>query len=622
VLVALALCHCPQGTGQKKTSYASQTTSEMRNAFAVAENFYRQQNYQNALESYVNYIKSYPYTALTDESYYKIAKIYFLKKNYPDSIANFESIVRQSPDPAYVGKALHYAGYAAYMNQDYAKAYDLLRDVKPATLPVKLRLQFFSLAVSLAEKEANYQDFSDYALLRLYDTYEEVAVHLRDFEGQQVLSYGIVGDRVQAWLVTPIKIQDITKWMRTYPVAPAKELVDYKIAKTYFAEKPENKITAGLLNTFLKNYPRSRYVSDVKKMLKQIGVEVAVTSEKPFVVGLITPSSDGAIYGDAVMEGLQCAAGINGLCGENSSIRVVKLESGSDQTSLRAAFEGLQAQKVAAVIALVPGQLTVQAATIGAELQIPTFLISQQAGLMKQGRFIFQMGLVPEKQIEDLVATAIKKGQKRFVIYYPDISYGQVMSTLFEKEATSRGGKIIAKMAYKKGSPDPYEPAEALKKVLDAQGDKKSFDAMFVPDSYLQLDNLITGLQFYKLTGFPLLGTNAWNDARLTNKINGLYPGSVFVDLYDANDNSEIARDFQARFSQSFGKSPSVLHALGYDSMMIVRNAVSQAGASKILETLSDRFGYRGVTGVRGFELGKAPVVQTSVIPVKSIGGR
>ncbi len=621
LVLSLFLQQCQTGVGtSKKPTYASEVNSEMRTAFAAAEEAYRAQNYDAALTAYNGYIKAYPYNSLTDESYYKIAKIYFLKKDYASSIVNFSSIIHNSPDPAYVGKAGHYAGYAAFLAADYPKSYELLKDVKPSTLPVKLRLQFFSLAISLSEKDATYADFSDYALLRLYDTYEEVAMRLRDFEGQQVLSYESAQSRLQTWVATPVLVANITDWMKRYPIAPAKEHVDYKIAKAYFTEKQGSKTTASLLNTFLKNYPRSQYAVDVKRMLTAMGAEIVVSHEKPFQVGVILPAGEGAIYGNAILQGISCAVGLEGACGETSSAEIIKAESGWDAASLRVAFEEMKSKNVAAIIALIP-TLGSEAASLGVELKIPTFLISQQDGLMKQGESIFQMGLIPSKQIEDLVETAIKNGQKRFAIYYPDMNYGQVMSSLFEKEVQSRGGKIIAKVSYKKGSPDPYESAENLQKAINAMGAQKRLDALFIPDSYLQLGHLITGLQFYKLTGFPLLGTNAWNDPKLSSTVNSLYPNSLFVDIYNSDDSSDIATDFKTRFTQSYSKAPSVLNALGYDTMMMIRSAVSQSGPTRLLSTLKDRFGYRGVTGIRGFLPGEAPIVQTSVIYVKTVSG-
>lgn len=618
---ALFLQQCQTGVGvSKKPTYATEVNSAMRTVFASAEAEYRAQNYTQALDAYHAYIKAYAYNSLTDESYYKIAKIHFLKKDYANSIGNFENIIRHSPDAAYVGKAGHYAGYAAFLAGDYPKSYQLLKDVKPSTLPVKLRLQFFSLAISLSEKDAAYADFSDYALLRLYDTYEEVALQLRDFEGQQVLPYESAQSRLQTWVATPVLVANISDWMKHYPVAPAKEHVDYKIAKAYFTEKQTSKSTAVYLNTFLKNYPRSQYAVDVKRMLTAMGAEIVLSHEKPFQVGVILPAGEGAIYGNAVMQGITCAVGLEGACGETSSVEIVKAESGWDAATLRVAFEEMKTKNVAAVIALVP-TLGSEAASLGVELNIPTFLISQQDGLMKQGESIFQMGLIPAKQIEDLVETAIKNGQKRFAIYYPDMNYGQVMSGLFEKEVQSRGGKVIAKVSYKKGSPDPYESAENLQKAINAMGAQKRLDALFIPDSYLQLGHLITGLQFYKLTGFPLLGTNAWNDPKLSNTINALYPNSLFVDIYNASDSSDVVSDFKTRFSQSYNKAPSVLNALGYDTMMMIRSAVSQSGPNRLQSTLKDRFGYRGVTGIRGFLPGEAPIVQTSVIYVKTVSG-
>lgn len=620
VLVISVQCQT-SGPGAKKSKYASEVNSEMRNQFAVAEEHYRKQNYAQAEASYKAYIEAYPYNHLTDESYYKMAKIYFLKKDFAKAIENFSSILRHSPDQAYIGKAGHYAGYAAFLSADYEKSYQFLKEVKPTSLPVKLRLQFFSLAISLAEKDQKYADFSDYALLRLYDTYEEVASQLRDFEGQQVLPYQITQSRVNVWVNTPIAIDQITNWMKNYPLSPAKELVDYKISKAYFTGRRESKSTAQFLNSFLKNYPRSTYAPEIKSMLADMGSPVMPVKEKEFVVGLILQDEQAKAYSDDILQGVHCAVGLAGVCGETSSAEIIQKTSGSDVATLRVAFEELKAQKVSSVIVFAPS-LAEESASLAAELNMPTFIISQQEGLMKQSDVVYQVGLLPEKQIEDLVETAIKEGHKRFAIYYPQINYGKLMSSLFEKEVQSRGGKVIAKVSYDKASPDPYASAEALQKALETMGGVKTLDALFVPDSFVRMSHLITGLQFYKLTGFTMLGTNTWNDPKLTPTLATLYPQSLFVDIYSSADTSELVQDFKNRFSQSFSHEPSLLNALGYDTMMMIRSAVNQEGAGRLAQTLKERFGYRGVTGVRGFQAGVAPIVQTTVIRVQTLHGR
>lgn len=620
ICVGFTFVNCPSNGVRPKSDYAVEVTPEMRTEFSVAEKLYRGRQYTKAMETYKLYIENYSYNKLTDEARYKVAKIYFLEKKYSESIGYFKKIINTTPDEKYAAKSGHYAGYAAFLKDDFSQSYQYLKAVKPMGLPVKLRLQYYSLAIFMAQKADDYHDFEIYSALKLYDLYESNAAHLRSFHGNLIMSYKKNKNLLDVWVLTPATLADLPDWLEKYPNDPAKEMVDLKLAKAYFKDKPDAKATRERLLMFLRNYPRSEAAGDVQNMLDQLGVDASQVEGRQFKIGVITPSGDGEQYGQAILNGVKCATGENGACGEKSAVQYVHEESGWDEKSLREAFAKVLEQDVAAIVALVPGQLTLEAAIVANEKHVPVILITQQSGIMQQGSYVFQMGLLPEQQIVDLVQAAIQKGQRQFGIFYPDILYGEVMTQLFEREVEKQGGKIITKVSYNKKSSDSYAQVRKLKKHIKLKGNSNldvGFDALFIPDSFLQINNIVTSLKFHQVTGFPLLGTNTWNDNDLSKEIGELFPGSFFVDLYNSRDSSRITREFHSEFTKSFSEEPSVLNALGYDAVMMLRHAANLGGTKDIHETLNNKFGFRGVTGVRGFEKGKAPIVQTSIVRIR-----
>lgn len=629
LFLTLFVAACGGGGGlAKKAVYDAEVNAEMRESFAKAERQYRGKNYAKAFTDYRAYIEGFPYNALTDEAYYKIGKIYFLKKDYPQAVESFGWIVNNSPDAKYLAKAGHYAGYAAFLHDDHKTSYKHLKDVQGSQLPIKLRLQFYSLPILMAQGQDEYRDFADYSTLKLYDMYEGPAANLRRFRGRHIVGYKKAQDLVNVWVMTPVSLKEMPKWAKDYPAGPSREMVDYKWAQAYFKDKPDDEKTRDFLLMYLRNYPRSEFSADVQKMLDQLGVESTEFEKQAFKIGVLYlpggPKSEAHAYNEAILNGVKCAVGFGGACGEKSGIQVVMEESGWEVKALRESFAKLQEQGVSAIVALVPGQLTLELAGLASEKEVPLFLISQQSGLMNQGTYVFQMGLSPEKQMEDLVQAAFQKGYRRFGIYHPDVLYGDVMSQAFENEVQKNGGEIVMKVSYNKRSSDPFAQVRKLKKHIGLKGNSTNnvgFDALFIPDSFLQVNSIVMGLQFHQLQDFPLMGTNTWNDEQLTPLVAKLFPGSFFVDLYDREGDSRIEKDFRRRYEETHGQQPSVLNALGYDSAMMIRHAANLEGENRIQKALTGRFGYRGVTGIRGFEKGRYPVIHTNVIRVRHSQG-
>ena len=143
------------------------------------------------------------------------------------------------------------------------------------------------------------------------------------------------------------------------------------------------------------------------------------------------------------------------------------------------------------------------------------------------------------------------------------------------------------------------------------------FDALFLPDSYAALGRIIPGLQVVTIRGIPLLGTNAWNDPRLKGELFVNYPGSFFVDLYDPQSKNAFNVRFVDDFTKAMGVGPSNLAALGFDSALLVAQAIKESGytkTGKVKEALSSLAGFRGVTTLHSFQKLQNPVINSIIL--------
>ncbi len=377
-----------------------------------------------------------------------------------------------------------------------------------------------------------------------------------------------------------------------------------------------------MLTLFLNKYPKNMYAPNAQKMLMELGgPDQSVDLEKAnYKVGILVPlTGHHQSYGASVLDGIKCAAGTDNACGPFSGVELVIKDSGETPESVRLAMQDLIDQKVVAIVGPLSGELAIEAGILATGQQIPIFPITQKTGLMSQGDYIYQVGMQPNQQIEALVKSAIDRGHKSFGVFYPNNNYGDTMAKLFVEEVKKNGGRITAQAEFNRTSPDPMGEVRKLKSTIGKMavpGQGVGFDALFIPDSFQMINTLVSGLEYNELKGMPLLGTNAWNDPGLSRSIVANFPGSFFVDMYDGTDGSKKNEEFREKFNQSFGRSPRVLEAYGYDIMTMIRMAASKGGKSGVAETIRSGLGFSGVTGLKGFKPGQETQFQSTVIKI------
>lgn len=625
--VILSFANCAK-MGPKKAAYPGLVTPEIQSKFNEVEEQYRRKRYDYAFSGYQHFIESYTYNALTDEALYKQGKIFFLTKRYSDAVNKFKELAGKTPSALYRAKAMHMAAYSNFKMERYDLALQELDKIHPEVLPAKLRVQYFSLIIESSKLSGSEQDYANFAKVNLLNLYEEYAgPGLKNLRGANIVSYPDVHTLVDVWIDEPMSSAAIPTWMKRFPDSPAKSYVEFKLAKIYYDEDNKKKARS-LFSRFVHKYPKSPYTPKAEKILLSLGgaelvTDVALTKAK-YKIGVLLPMTGRyESYSRSVLDGIRCAVGVGNICGGESGIQLIIQDTGFTPGSVREAVDKLANQNVVAIIGPLSGKMAIEAGLIATTKKIPIFPITQKSQLMKQGDYIFQVGLPARQQIKSLVKAAFDRGHKTFGVFYPENNYGRTMAELFVDEVKSYGGRIVANASYKKRSPDPFAEARKLKRSIGrvgAPGKGVGFDALFIPDSYTTINTLVSALEFNGIKGIPLLGTNAWNDPGLTLAIANKFPGSFFVDLYDGASKNKAVKDFKAGFIQGYGRTPRVLEAYGYDIVMMIRTSAASRGARKIKETLEIKKGFDGVTGIKGFDVGVGPVIESMVLKIRESG--
>lgn len=617
------LLSCGGGVVPSKTvRYPQDVSPEMKQQFDIANGMYLRRQFDEAYVRFQEFIDGHGYNKLADESYYKQGKIDLIKGDFVRAIERFNHLAKRSPDPAYRAKGYFMVGFSYYKNKSFEQALVNFKESNGDLLPVKLRIQMYSLIIYSSQVSNIDKEYADFAKLRLYDLYDESSVQMRLLRSPDLISYDSIKKMVEMWVKEPMDLGSVPGWMKKYPQGPAKAFVDFKYAKMYYDAQNDKKARE-YLTVFLQNYPKNQFVQVAQNMLQELGGVDSRFKVKKFKLGVLVPlAGPRTVYGDAVIRGIRCGAGIEGTCGNSTGIELVVRDAGFAPGSVRSAVNNLAGHKVSAIIALLPGSLAIEASTAATENEIPIFPISQKSGLMKQGSYVFQMGLTPDVQVSMLVKEAKRRGLKKIAIFYPNISYGRKMAQLFSQKFQAEGGKIAVEVSYDRGSKDPFADARKLKLKSITSVEKVGqygFDAIFIPDSHQAANAMSLALEYNGIKGIPLIGTSTWNDPELSNRIPKNYPGSFFVDLYDQNYRASSVQSFKEKFRGSYGNTPQVLSALSYDAVMMIRSSVSRHGIKELKDSLTTD-GFSGVTGIRGFRAGEGPMVEPRVISVKDYG--
>ena len=65
--------------------------------FNTAERFFQRSEYEQAITSFINFIRNYPRNDLTDDAIYRIGEIYLYGKDYSTALMYFQMLTEEFP---------------------------------------------------------------------------------------------------------------------------------------------------------------------------------------------------------------------------------------------------------------------------------------------------------------------------------------------------------------------------------------------------------------------------------------------------------------------------------------------------------------------------------------------
>jgi branched-chain amino acid transport system substrate-binding protein len=308
-------------------------------------------------------------------------------------------------------------------------------------------------------------------------------------------------------------------------------------------------------------------------------------------------TGDSASFGQSAHKGtvlaieeINAAGGILG--------KKLKLITEDDQTKAGQAStivrKLISQDKVVAVLGEVASSRTLEAAPICQESKIP--MISPAATnpkVTETGDYIFRVCFIDPFQGTVMSKFALSKGWKKVAVLTnvkEDYSVG--LAEFFVKNFTANGGEIVKEQKYSTGDKD------FKAQLTSIRGTKP--DAIFVPGYYGEVSLMARQA---KLLGIkvPLLGGDGWVGDSLLPVAAGALDGSFFSCHFSADDQAPNIKEFVAKYKAKYGAVPDDMAALGYDSAMILAQAMKRAGTTssdKLRDAIAATKEHKGITGV------------------------
>jgi ABC-type branched-subunit amino acid transport system substrate-binding protein/TolA-binding protein len=597
-----------------------------------------------------------PQNKMAADKLYSAAEELLQAKSYRDALNTFDQYINTYPNGPMAAAALMQTGDIYNLLEDYAKARDRYKRVL-AEYPDSHLVPDAGVAIlSTLYNEAKYEDViaeaekilsgpvSETHLLHIYtllgDTYSAVGLKT-DAVYFYALAIKRAGESEKANLT--MKFRDVIMQLSSEDIAALTEQLDqnqtlqgylmYQLGLKHIAVEEYDEALK-VLTEFVERFPDHEHAIEARDQMAALKERSGYNRD---TLGCLLPLSGRySYYGNRALRGIELALVDFSSRGSNPEIKMIVKDTESDPEKAVQAVRELAEEKVAAIIG--PIITAEHAATEAQDQGVPIITLTQKEHITDIGDYVFRNFLTPQTQVETLIHYAVDVlGLTSFAILYPDETYGEKFMNLFWDEVIKSGGAAVAVESYDSSQTDfadsikkmvglYYDVPEHLKMTLltsedttpeqgstaeteDNEDDEPQpivdFDAIFIPDAPNKVGLIVPQLAFHDVEDVYLLGTNLWYSEKLIEMAKQYVQGAIMTAGFFPQSGSPAVQDFVRLFEDTFGEQPGFIEAITYDTAMMLFKTLGQSDSqyrSAIKDALLRLFNYPGVTGVTSFE--------------------
>jgi len=574
--------------------------------FALAEAYWRQKDYDNALAAYDRYLYEFPSGDRVRDALTRKATIYYDKGQYDEALPLLVEVIDDYP----VNEE------RAEINILLAKTYFHLGKYPESRLSALQWLKLFEDYPGEAEvlfllgqnaKELDDRPRAFYWWLKVLES-EETTEEKEESIRSQLLDL--------IYESTEEELKEMADYAREddsiFPIY-------YRLANSFLLEDRLEEAQEMAIK-IMRFASEGEWFTVAREMLEKID---GILQVKPNVIGCLLPlSGPFAIYGQEVLHGVELGLDIFRETDEHlSSLELVIRDTEGNPDKAREALRELAEQeKALVIIGPLISRVAEEAVETAQDLNIPIITLSQSEAITSKGDMVFQNCLTPDDQVRSLTNKVIvEMGLKRFAILYPDNGYGTYFMNKFWDKVEFLGGEVTAVEAY-----DPKETdfAIPIKKIVGLyyprpkpeteenreeapEGEPEpiiDFDAIFVPDSYERGGLVVSQLPFHDVVNVTILGTNLWNSPKLIEVAGRYVHGAIFPSGFFPGSRFRGVSSFVEQYKVNFQDKPGLLAAIGYDTIRMLKDIMQEEGGNirtraDLRTALTLLEGFEGVTG-------------------------
>ena len=262
--------------------------------------------------------------------------------------------------------------------------------------------------------------------------------------------------------------------------------------------------------------------------------------------------------------------------------------------SATAAKKLISRDKVVALLGEVASSRSLEAAPVAQLAKVPMISpASTNPKVTETGNYIFRTCFIDPFQGPVMAKFAQEKlrAQRVALMVSNSSAYSIGLAKFFREAFTANGGTIVLEQKYAEGDKDFKAQLTAIKAA--------GVDAVFNPGYYNEGALIVLQARDLGLT-LPIFGADSWEAEALIELGGKAIEGAYLCSHYSPADPSPRVQNFVQAYKKRFGTTPDSNASLGYDSVLVLVDAIKRAGSTdraKIRDALAVTKNFAAVTG-------------------------